>query len=371
MNVLRALGPFAGILLFSAWSPHAWSKPYNFPGPPVAPGAGVGLPLPSEVPGKEFSQLPDRDATGAADPQQIVSWDGIGGTADAANYFGSEPQVPSTFEIDAIANHNDALFDPLLADNATLIFSVGNGVSPTASGEITTSGGFVIGRSGDLSYESAVTGQTGIWATAAEIDAMNPPVDVDGVELWGPEQPGFNANRYSLRGDADNGFVLGFGISVYCPGCGSLGNAYIVQAGVRDDVAELLGQPEDFGLESEDIDLDAMIIGDTGDETSIAVHGEDAYIFSIRQLAIPGKPGEFYATGSEIFVKRTDGTREFLFHGGHLWDRDWALANMKFGQRQMDINALEAVSVPEPATAVLVLAAQLAALGCVSRVRRD
>jgi len=155
---------------------------------------------------------------------------------------------------------------------------------------------------------------------------------------------------------------LGFGISVYCPGCGSLGNAYIVQAGIRDDVAELLGAPEDFGLESDDIDLDAMIVGDTGDETSIFVHGEDAIIFSIRQLEIPGQPGSYYATGSEIFVKRTDGSRSFLFHGGHLWDRDWALANMRVGTRQLDVNALEVAAVPEPNTLILTVIVHLSAI---------
>lgn len=311
------------------------------------------IPLPSEVGGKEYSQFIDRDASGSASPEQIVLWDGTGGVQDGANYFGTEPQVPSTVEIDAIAHHSDAYFAPLIEDNATLIFSVGNGTAPTGSGELTTDSGIVMGRAGDLSFESPVTGQTGIWATASEIDANHSPLDVDGVELWGRDAPGYDANRYSLVGDGNNGQFLNSGISVYCNTCGTPGNAYILQAGIRDHVAFLLGQPEDVGIESTEIDLDAMILGDTGGEDSIFVTGTDEIVFSIRQLEMPGKPGEFYATGSELFVQRADRSVEFLYHGGHLWDRDWALANMVSEGRQLDINALEAVSVPEPTTWLL------------------
>ena len=351
------------IITLVAHSALVSANPYNFPGPAVQPGAGAGLPEAKVVPGKEYSHFQDRAASGVATPEQVVGWDGIGGTIDAINFFGNEPQTPSTTEIDAIGYHNDALFEPLLDDNATLIFSVGNGTSPTGSGQTVLASGDIIGRAGDLSYESPLHGGMGIWATAAEIDAENPPVDVDGVELWGRENPGFNTNRYSLVGDANNGNVLGSGISVYCNGCGSLGNAYVVQDGIRDDVASLLGIPEDFGVESMEIDLDAMIIGDTGGENSIFVTGEDEIIFSIRQIPMPGQPNLFYATGSEIFVKRRNSQAEFLHHGGHLWDRDWALANMQSDGRQLDINALEVASIPEPGSMALAGVMALVILG--------
>lgn len=357
------LSLFLGLSAFATFVPQvAPAAGYAFPGPGVLPSPGLGLPAPGEVTGKEFSQFLDRNEFGVLTPQQVVGWDGVGGTADAKNFSGNEPQTPSTVEIDAIGYHNDALFEPLLNDQATLIFSVGNGSSPTGSGKTLLDNGEIIGHAGDLSFERPGSGGLGIWATADEIDAEVPPNDVDGVELWGREKPGFNTNRYSLVGDANNGNVLGSGISVYCDGCGSLGNAYIAQAGIRDDVASLLGQPEDFGIESMEIDLDAMILGDSGGENSIFVTGQDAIVFSIRQIALPGTPGGYYATGSELFVLREDRSVEFLFHGGHLWDRDWALVNMRSDGRQLDINALEAAAVvPEPGT--FVLAALTALLG--------
>lgn len=358
---LKRLAVF--LIAFGPYPTISVANTYNFQGPAVQPMAGTVLPAAKFVPGKEFSQFQDRSALGVATPQQVVGWDGVGGTIDAANFFGNEPQIPSTMEIDAIGYHNDALFKPLLDDNATLIFSVGNGTSPTGSGKTVLSSGDVIGRAGDLSYELPVTGGMGIWATAAEIDAENPPEDVDGVELWGRQSSGFNTNRYSLVGDANNGSVLTSGVSVYCDACGSLGNAYIVQDGIRDDVASLLGAPEDFGIESMEIDLDAMIIGDTGDENSIFYTGVDEIIFSIRQIRLPGQADKFYATGSEIFVKRNNRKAEFLFHGGHLWDRDWAMANMKMDTRQLDINALEVAAIPEPTSAALIGMATLAILG--------
>lgn len=333
----------------------------------MTPRAGAGLPKPSQVPGKEYSQFQDRDAMAGLSPEQIVAWDGTGGVEDAANFFGTEPQTPSAFEIDAIAYHGDALFNPLLDDNATLIFSIGNGTAPLGSGQTTTDAGVVMGHAGDLSYESPVTGQIGIWATANDIDRRNPPQDVDGVKLWGQNQPGYNANRYSLVGDGNNGQFLNSGISVYCNTCGTPGNAYILHDGIRDDVARLLGEPGDFGIEDAQIDIDAMILGDTGGENSIFVTGTDAIVFSIRQIEIPGRPGEYYATGSELFVQRVDRSVGFLYHGGHFWDREWALSNMVSDGRQFDINALEVASVPEPTTCVL---AFIAMAGYSRRTRR-
>ena len=56
-------------------------------------------------------------------------------------------------------------------------------------------------------------------------------------------------------------------------------------------------------------------------------------------------------------------TGGFLFHGGHFWDKDYALTHMQTiidgpdgpVRVQLDINALEAIGVPEPASAMLLL----------------
>jgi hypothetical protein len=69
---------------------------------------------------------------------------------------------------------------------------------------------------------------------------------------------------------------------------------------------------------------------------------------------------------------------QFLTHGGHTWDKAYALANMvaRFNNTkagpidvQLDLDALEAISgVPEPGTIVLLVAGLLGLFG--GRIRR-
>jgi hypothetical protein len=97
----------------------------------------------------------------------------------------------------------------------------------------------------------------------------------------------------------------------------------------------------------------------------------DKIIFSIRQVPATFAPdgSGFLATGAEIFWMDGASTPAapvggFLFHGGHFWDKAYALSDMQTvvpGPQgpvrvQLDINALEAIGrVPEPASAMLML----------------
>ena len=90
----------------------------------------------------------------------------------------------------------------------------------------------------------------------------------------------------------------------------------------------------------------------------------DQIIFSIEQVPTTAAPdgSGFFATGSELFV--LDGASmpgapvgSFLTHGGHVWDKAFALASMVTSVTtpaggvvdvQLDVNAIEAIGVPEP-----------------------
>ncbi len=89
-------------------------------GPPIT---GPDVQRPTEVYGKEFSHHFDRSATGAADTEQVINWDGMGGTMEGVDYSFMRPEWDMEQEIDAIANHRDALFRELLRDDAHLIWS--------------------------------------------------------------------------------------------------------------------------------------------------------------------------------------------------------------------------------------------------------
>ncbi len=147
------------------------------------PGSlGPGLPSPSVVPGKEYSHDIDHTTIGGGgvpDPEQVIAWDGSGGTADGLDYSGSRINYQNDDQVDAIANRGDHLFTRVIGtaavpDQAHLIFShddqisvyFGGGppvvggpaqfsLSPLHSaGPFSVSGG-VIGGTGEISYELA------------------------------------------------------------------------------------------------------------------------------------------------------------------------------------------------------------------------
>lgn len=366
--------------------------------PGAVPSTGPGLISPDLTFGKEYSHDLDQSTAGAGglpDPEQVIAWDGIGGAADGVDFSGTRGPNFEDSEVDAIANHNDALFTRLRRDDAHLIFSHDDRISGYApggasffpvtvpsGGPITLSGGNVIGGAGELSYElggvHAPTATMGLWASQAEINGMPNPIDVDGVEVWGPE-PGTtgDSDKYSLDVDA---FTVpptgGAATSIW----NLSGTPYISHGTIVAAVTSVLGPlPPGVVLPYPDlidgdaaINVDALMVRDTVGEIDSFdrdPNGDpgDQIIFSIRQILDPSDTDGYYATGSELFVlDATTGVAgtSYLHHGGHDWSHSFALTDLAItgpdvqGRAIIDINAIEAVGqlvVPEPTTAMLSL----------------
>lgn len=235
-----------------------------------------------------------------------------------------------------------------------------------------------IAGAGEISYELAGAfsppSTVGTWAVQDDVNKMPRPIDVDGLEVWGPE-PALtgDANKYSLDTDVF-GLPPGGGVSVW----NLSGTPYILQSTIASAVGTLLDLPT--VVDPEFINLDALMVQDvTGDpdifERDPTGGGDnDSIIFSIRQ--IPDGVGSYYATGSELFVLDGAGSISFLEHGGHVWDLAYALTafDVWFEDQNnygvLDINAIEAISesvVPEPASCIMLL---LGLVGLSSRAKR-
>ncbi len=393
-------------------------------------GVTAGIPTlgkevidPDKVFGKEYSHDRDYEISPpgvSPDPEQIIAWDGSGGVANGVDFSGTRPSYQPDGEgddIDAIANHRDALFNALLEDRAHMIFSIddlahtvtpggpspGFVVTPVPPGTplgVVLGNGNTIGGSGEVSYElgTVTSGSVdfqAIWAKQADINAMPFPTDVDGLEVWGPEPgpipPGdakasSDTDKYSLDVDAFSGGPAGPPpVSVWnggsLPGAGT---AYILHSAIvaavtkpvamggLGPVSGFLPLPGGFLDGDAAINLDALIVQDVVDDPNIFQRDQtggdnhDRIIFSIRQILDPGDPDGFYATGSELWVLDATGSISPLVHGGHVWDHAYAKTVFgrtagPAGQEQffaLDINALEAIGasvVPEPAACWLAL----------------
>ncbi|MEO1498010.1 MAG: hypothetical protein AAFV43_12765 [Planctomycetota bacterium] len=342
------------------------------------PSLGAGVITPDVVFGKEYSHNLDQSTVGAGgvlDPEQVIAWDGMGGATDSVDYSGVVAGIPS-FEIDALANDRDAYVVPIQEDRAHLVFSHDDeaaGYDPAgtpiplpipAGGPVLLGNGNLIGGAGELSIETGAfftsPEDQSLWADQASINGMPLPRDVDGIELWGPEPPISDANRFSAEGD----FLTG--VSIWT----DTGAAYLSHAAVVSAVVSLLGPvPASAELFFDDqegtntIDLDAMLVRERyGDEDVFDADPtggdvSDEIIFSIRQIIDPADPDGYYATGSELFVLDALTGASFLKHGGHDWDHGYTLGAMSLPSPTnqfrgvIDINAIEAVgdvTIPEP-----------------------
>ena len=306
---------------------------------PFAPGIRV-LPAPSDIlpppirtPGKEYSNSRDWDDTQpvhVADPDQVLAWDGGGGRTDTFDYSGTRgPGLPEEGQVDALANRGDALFSAVINDRSYLLFSTDGDnriffEAPTGFGTF-----------------PATTG--GIWAPPPQIDAEG-VIDVDGLEVWGPDGPGADdANRYSLIGDPGRIAVYDF--------IGGVSSPLFTNA----DIAAAIGAPNLVDL----IDLDAMM-----------TFGSQI-MFSIDPIL--GPTGGLVFDGGEIWVWDgvTPGGASFLNHGGHLWNTAFNVMGT-YNTQTENINALEAAStlgnecgaavglvpctqIPEPASLALLI----------------
>ncbi|MEQ8847936.1 hypothetical protein [Botrimarina sp.] len=395
---LSALAAALGAGAASAAIPYS---PVPVHGPPVV---GPGVIAPDYVYGKEYSHDRDFSTIGPTpDPQQVIAWDGGGGTADAMDYSGTRPAWEPDQQVDAIANTRDAMFDLLLRDAAHLTFShddlisgygpmFGGGpglLTVPSVGPVFLSGGAKIGGAGEISVEHGgawgAPAPMDLWASAGEVNGMPTPVDVDGTELWGreprpseePDAPVFgDADKYSLDTDFPSG------VSVW----NASGDPYVSHATIVDAVTTLLGPipASAFSLRDESqgrqaINLDALLVSDTIEEGGfwhedvgqrngaplrdqngqpfdpVGPNGDergDTLVFSIRQILDPADADGYYSTGSELFVLDSLGGVGFLKHGGHLWDHGFTLSELAYlgseeqpfeGRAVIDINALEII----------------------------
>ena len=406
VGLLVGAGTFIGLFAQSTMATIPYTPVVLPPG--AIPRVGPGVIDPKSVFGKEYSHDYDSTTVGAgvlppppADPEQLIAWDGIGGTTDGIDFSGSRPAppFPREQEVDAIANHADALYGQVRADRAHLVFShdrrvaihpagagpffPAEGTIVPAVGPVVLSNGEVIGGAGEISVEesgvftAAPPEVQHIWAPAPLINGMPEPLDIDGLELWGPE-PGTAAdsNMYSLENDP----VGGAGTSVFRYDLGTgISTVYIPHAVIVGAVETLLGmvptfafnQYEGFGRNA--INLDALMAQDV-DGVEAQFGPGDSIIFSISQIVNPQDADGYYATGSELFVLDMTALAgpvpSFLKHGGHAWDHLYTIGAMGIvgapGQRAyIDINAIEAIGelvVPEPSSLALVVIGLIGAL---------
>jgi hypothetical protein len=320
-SVLLCAGSVAG-------QAHAQNVDYGIPtspGPFVKPVAGVTLPLPRFVPGKEFTTDPNSNHAGAAAPGQLMAWDGLGGTVDLFNFGGAE--------VDAIANYQDALFSSVLSNSTNLLLSF----------------------EGDLGqrsiYAVSQTGAVSLWASSDTV--MTPvsmggnrpnPFDLNGLEVWGPDyaQDPDNArdsNVFSLVGDTT---------------CSVIRQETAACILSRAELAAAIGNPT---LESI-VDLDGLMVLESPTN-------QYSLIFSIQPVA--------GFDGGEIWnyeVGAGAGQAIFLNFGGQIWNTDFDIqsyfANQGYATGTENIDAIEAASTPGP----LPVLATTAVFGSVKRLRK-
>lgn len=303
----------------------------------AVPGPSRIVPSAKAVPGKDFSDIRDRDAAGIFDPEQVVAWDGLGGVRDSFDYSGTRvafPEVNQQQAVDGLAAGGDALFQALRDDQAALLFSVEG--DPDIYFERAT--GFVGAPAG-----------FGLWASELDIDAMNPPDDTDALEVWGGDNSD-DSDRYSLAGDPPiitPGGMSKVAIWGFTPAAGpSIPHTFTSDLAAAMDLQ--FGGPGVGGpFWSQLVEL--------MDVDAIMTFGPQV-TFSIRPIDLtPAAP--LILDGGEIFEYDGPGIpTRFLRHGGHLWDTAFDVRGT-FSLISENIDAIEAVAqfVPEPSSLLLVL----------------
>lgn len=310
-----------------------------FSGKAIRPCLAVGLlavsaafaQAPALVPGKEYADVPNKNAANVATPGQSLLWDGTGAVIDGFNY---SPAGASPREVDALAHQNDALFNSVIRDLSAMLITFGG--------------------NNNVFFENP-GGAVGIWATAAMINAGGVN-EIDGLEVWGPEGV-VDGDRYSELGDPS--------------GCAVLRVAGVCMATVADIASSI-----DVDVLSFDLDGLMTWEANTGvdlDPTDplFNSHGGKApsILFSIRPAAT--RAGLMYDGGEIWTYDLVTKTSAFLTHGGHVWNTAFNVMGT-FGVTSENVIGIEAIdvgsNVPEPGTVGL-LAAGLA-LVALGRLRR-
>jgi len=317
---------------------HAAANPWVQTGSTLVPAPSNLVPSPKLVTGKDFSDVRDRDEFAIPDPEQVVAWDGSGGVKNSFDYTGTQPPpIPqSPQEVDGIAAGGDALFHALRSNTAALLMSVQG--DPNIHFERET--GLPASPAG-----------VGVWATATDIDAMNPPLDTDGLEIWGGDFFD-DSDRYSLAGDPPiitPAAARKVAVWSFTPLAGpSAPHTFTSDLAASMDLQ--FGGPGNGPIFSQLVEL--------MDVDAIMTFGSQV-TFSIQPLAVPGTPIAF--DGGEIFEYDGPGiATRFLNHGGHLWDTAFSVIGA-FGVRSENVDALEALGgIPEPSTLMLLVLGLLA-----------
>ncbi|MCA9187954.1 MAG: PEP-CTERM sorting domain-containing protein [Planctomycetales bacterium] len=265
-------------------------------------------------------------------PLQLGVFDGDGGARNGHNITGFVPTNIVGRHVDAQAQVRDTLFDDVIANRVPLVVSV--------------EGDQMLGSNVALAAERT-GGAVQSFATSAQIvdHGHNGGVlrDIDSVDLWGIEGM-TGTNFLSIDGDVA-------GTSIYSMNIIGPGGVqpYLSQL----DIATAIGMPQLDTI----IDVDALMVRDLGldDGTASPFDGQfgpgDAVMFSVAPVSLGGQQ---VLDGGEIWVWEHGQPAHFLNHGGHVWNTAFSVREV-YGTQLENIDALEAVSVPEPSSALLTL----------------
>ncbi len=379
-------------LLFSSWlllgvtvaPSQVLAGPFVPQGPFVQPAPGPHIPWPKNVPGKEYSDRFDKDTQEppVLDPEQNIYWDGNGGRQDTFDYSGSRAgDTDPAREVDALANHQDALFWDVIANQAALLFSTGSTTLLLPGDSRAT----VYNASPDYNqlglHEKSVLfesigGGIDFWAKPPEIDQAGVN-DLDGLEVWSSVSPTSSqypspadptpddADMYSLLGDP---LINGIRTSVwYYNPITQISNSYITAA----QIAAAINRPDIANL-ANIIDLDGLMVWDGGNIGQW--DNSDAILFSVMPIdanldgiITPNINGGDIDGGEIWSWQFGQPLAQFLNHGGHLWDTAFNVRQAT-GAVNENIDALEAVATPEPSTFLSLLT--LGTLGAASTLKR-
>ncbi len=379
-------------LLFSSWlllgvtvaPSQVLAGPFVPQGPFVQPAPGPHIPWPKNVPGKEYSDRFDKDTQEppVLDPEQNIYWDGNGGRQDTFDYSGSRAgDTDPAREVDALANHQDALFWDVIANQAALLFSTGSttlllpGDSRAAVYNASPDYNQLGIHEKSVLFES-IRGGIDFWAKPPEIDQAGVN-DLDGLEVWSSVSPTSSqypspadptpddADMYSLLGDP---LINGIRTSVwYYNPITQISNSYITAA----QIAAAINRPDIANL-ANIIDLDGLMVWDGGNIGQW--DNSDAILFSVMPIdanldgiITPNINGGDIDGGEIWSWQFGQPLAQFLNHGGHLWDTAFNV-KLATGAVNENIDALEAVAVPEPSTFLSLLT--LGTLGAASTLKR-